>query len=407
MPDRSWQEKLTHFYLFISFIGFSALWYSEFVVSMATALAGVVMLISIPIVRSSVYKNLFLSTFLIVGLVALHGLFTDFGSTTSAKTLLALGMSFILVASFVMYEIATQKQQLFVLFAIVVVVLIINLISVSGYWANKTYYDQMLLQSKSIPIPNMHHIHFGVINAICILTIVGVWVREKSHTLQPYFLVVGILILICFHILSSRTGLLAFYGGSMIALLVYAIRNKAYKVLIIGPLALAILAILAYVSNSSLQSKIDNSIEDIQSWGHDDEINHKSMAMRIEAYKMCAQVIYENPLGVGAEEQDQTQHAMYNKQSTSLTLENRVGPHNQWFEYGVKYGWLGIVLFCIFVVQWFKLLPASSHYFWGIVAVFVISMFFESLLDRQKSIFFSMTLLPLAYHILKKDSKME
>ena len=150
-----------------------------------------------------------------------------------------------------------------------------------------------------------------------------------------------------------------------------------------------------------------NSIEDINSWGEGDEINHKSMAMRIEAYKMSVAVLIENPLGVGAAAQDQILQEMYEKKNTLLYKENRVGPHNQLLEFGVKYGWIGIIGIFVFYLGWLRLLPNTSAFFWGVVVVFLVSMQFESLFERQASIYFSMTLLPLFYHLFRNQQLIE
>ena len=63
---------------------------------------------------------------------------------------------------------------------------------------------------------------------------------------------------------------------------------------------------------------------------------------------MCIKIIKNNPFGVGAKAQKQVIQETYVKENTPLDIENRVGPHNQFLEFGVKYGWIGIFLLILF-----------------------------------------------------------
>jgi O-antigen ligase len=408
MPDSGKQSTVTTVFLSFSLLGFAALWFSPFVVSVVTALSGLAVLFYLPKSFPRYNRMILLSSVLLLLILFVDFVFHLGEKTTSAKFLLMLGLVFILQGHSYFFERASRQKLSYYFIVIAAIVACINVIAVAGYLSDKSYFDQMLLQSKSIPIPNMHHIHFGIINAITILGIVGQLVGDKVDKKMNILLwVFGIICLLSFHILSSRTGLLAFYAGSFITLVIYVIQHNAYKILLFGMLGLTSLAVIGYSFSSSLKNKVANSMEDINSWGKGDEINHKSMAMRIEAYKMSVAVLIENPLGVGAAAQDQILQEMYEKKNTLLYKENRVGPHNQLLEFGVKYGWIGIIGIFVFYLGWLRLLPNTSAFFWGVVVVFLVSMQFESLFERQASIYFSMTLLPLFYHLFRNQQLIE
>ncbi|MGB1038194.1 MAG: O-antigen ligase family protein [Bacteroidia bacterium] len=403
LAKKFWSNHTVNAFLILSFIGFTALWYSEFIISVVTAVAVVISIISYRKGNSRAYNGLFLSLLFILALAILDAVFHIGGKVSGAKLLLAVGMVGVGIASFKVFEDAKRKNLITLFIGMLACVSVINIIAVSGYLTNKEYLDQMLLQSKSIPIPNMHHIHFGIINALVIIGSVGTLVLGVLSRIQRNLTIVLLTIcLISFHILSSRTGLVSFYSGTVVTLIVYSIQQKKYKVLFTGVLSMIFLVAGSYTLSSSFQNKISNSIEDINSWGKGDEVNHKSMGMRIEAYKMCLQVLLENPIGVGSDAQSKVQQEMYISQNTVLTKENRVGPHNQFLEFGVKYGWLGVLGILVFLLSLMKLLPQSSAFYFGIVTIILVSLQFESLFERQKSIYFCMTLIPLFYFLLEK-----
>ncbi|MDG1756355.1 MAG: O-antigen ligase family protein [Bacteroidia bacterium] len=288
--------------------------------------------------------------------------------------------------------------------AISLVVAIINVIALSNYFLNMDFYNVLLLQSKSIPIPNMHHIHFGIINACVIAILGGLIVTQKLKKTQKNLITfLVIFIIISFHVLSSRTGLLSFYFGVVASLIAYAFQKKSYKELIFGFLLILVSISMSYYFSTSFRNKIENSIEDYNSWGKGDEMNFKSMAMRIEASKMCVKIIGEYPLGVGVKAQEQVLQATYVKEDTPLDIENRVGPHNQFLEFGVKYGWIGIILLVLFFISLIPVIKQSSFPLVAVITIILISLFFESLLERQTGIFLFSLFIPLGISLFKKE----
>jgi O-antigen ligase len=185
-------------------------------------------------------------------------------------------------------------------------------------------------------------------------------------------------------------------------LMVYAVRKSQFIVVLIGLLSIGVSLGTAYGLSSSFQNKVENSLEDLSSWGNGKEINFKSMGMRLEAARISVYVIRLNPMGVGAASQDEAMAAAYDELDSVLLEQNRVGPHNQFLEFGVKYGWLGMVLLLVFFVSLIFWAKRSNFSMWGIVAFLFIAVFFESLLERQVSLYFIALLVPLSYHFFAK-----
>ena len=396
------QNRLTYLFYAVSLLGVSALWYSPAIVSVATLMCIVLSLLRLKFFFKTPFKPVSVVLVVLMLLVLIDGIVSGFQGQASAKFLLILGFVGVFNASYHFGK-SDSRTMLIYLLIISSIVALVNMIAVGNYFMHKEYFDTMLLQSKHIPV-GMHHIHFGVLNGLLIILLFGsFFVIEKWNRVHKIIsTIILYIIFISFHILSSRTGLFSFYGASLVMLVVYAVRKSQYKVIMIGVLTLSVSLGAAYGLSSSFQNKVANSIEDMSSWGKGEEINYKSMGMRIEAARMCVYIIRFNPLGVGATAQDAAMAATYEALDSVLLEENRVGPHNQFLEYGVKYGWFGLLVILSFFFSLFAWAKDSSFSMWGIITLLFIAVFFESLLERQASLYFIALLVPLSYHFFVK-----
>lgn len=397
-------EKTSLFFYYVLIVGFMSLWLSPFVVSVSTGFS--LIYVAINFKHLFVVKNIRIVyvSFAIFLLSLIDILINGLTNITSSKFLLLLGF-LVALASFSM--LFHQKKNRLVNLTLILssIVSSLNILVITNYFLNKEFYDSLLLQSKSITIPNMHHIHFGIINACIIALLIGILLTKKFNSKIQFNFAFGLLLIsfISFHILSSRTGLLSFYVGLFVSLVWNAIQNKSFKSLVIGFVVIMLSISLSYSFSDSFKNKIQNSLEDYNSWGNGDEINHKSMAMRIEASKMCIKIIKNNPFGVGSKAQKQVIQETYVKENTPLDIENRVGPHNQFLEFGVKYGWIGIFLLILFFVYLIPLIRSSSFPLIGIIGIVFISLFFESILERQTSIYIFSLFITLSTSLFRLD----
>ena len=397
-------EKTSLFFYYVLIVGFMSLWVSPFVVSVSTGFS--LIYVALNFKHLFVVKNIRIVyiSFAIFLLSLIDILINGLTNITSSKFLLLLGF-LVALASFSM--LFHQKKNRLVNLTLILssIVSSLNILVITNYFLNKEFYDSLLLQSKSITIPNMHHIHFGIINACIIALLIGILLTKKFNSKIQFNFAFGLLLIsfISFHILSSRTGLLSFYVGLFVSLVWNTIQNKSFKSLVIGFVVIMLSISLSYSFSDSFKNKIQNSLEDYNSWGNGDEINHKSMAMRIEASKMCIKIIKNNPFGVGAKAQKQVIQETYVKENTPLDIENRVGPHNQFLEFGVKYGWIGIFLLILFFVYLIPLIRSSSFPLIGMIGIVFISLFFESMLERQTSIYIFSLFITLSTSLFRLD----
>jgi len=404
LAKTQWRSILSKIYLPIVIVGFAALWFSPAIVSIVTAICGILFLAQAKTLLSESYKSMLYPVLVLLLLAVLDLIFHSSASIVLDKWLLILGFSFLFLSG-TYFQLISNKNLILVFLILCFVVLVINILSVSNYFIHKEYYDQMLIESKSIPITSeMHHIHFGIINAIALLGLGGLLVLGKvKSSLQVFTVLAFIVIFFCFHILSSRTGLVAFYAAVFVSIITYAIRSGKRKVIYIGVAAIPLMLVSSYFFSSSFQNKVLNSIEDVQSWGNPEEINYKSMAMRIEAYKVSLQVILQNPIGVGAGAMNQSIQETYERNESVLYKENRKDPHNQFLEFGVKYGWIGILALLFFFYQLVRLTEQSWFPVLGLVTLLFVAMQFESLLERQASIYTIGLFMPLFIVLFSKN----
>ncbi|MBT6235814.1 MAG: O-antigen ligase family protein, partial [Bacteroidetes bacterium] len=285
------------------------------------------------------------------------------------------------------------------------IVMIINVLAVANYFQNKDTIDALLLQSKSIPIPYaMHHIHFGVINGISVLLLIGIlhnYLTDRKFKIITTLILV--VIVMSMHILSSRTGLVSLYVAVLASVCYYVLKTKRYKVLLISVIAFLTIGLGTYMLSNSFRNKVQNSVEDVHSWGLQNEMNHKSMAMRIEGYKAAAYTIKHNPLGVGVNNLDRKMEQGYNAIHSPLWSENRKRPHNQFLEYGVSFGWLGMLAIVYFVVVLFKFAQQRQYTYFGFMVLLLVAFQFESLLERQTSLYFLGIFIPLFIHLFTSE----
>lgn len=374
------------------------MWFSPFMVSLCT-----LVLLIVFFLEDSDTFNAYKKLFFLFGalLVAIGISLLVVKQPGISKELLLLVGWFILSATALMARKVYWRQ---VFLITTVFVLFVNVYSVSNYLSNKAVYDELLLQSKSLPVLGMHHIHFGIINAFVLLIGFGLYVEKRLHGI-PHWLIIGALsiVFVCFHILSSRTGLLGFYATIMIGLVWHSVRRKQYKPLILGSSTIAVTLVLAFFLSTSFKHKIYNSLEDFESLTSGVDKNYKSMTMRVEAYKTSLRIIADYPLfGVGSTGVFNTLQTYYELSNTELKKENRIGPHNQFLEYGIKYGIPGIFWMVCFFWLMFKYAPKDSIYPILVLVLLLLACQLESLFERQNSIFFVSMYIGMSYHLFSR-----
>lgn len=396
---------------FIFLIGISisilSLFFSPFLLSAGTAILLLSLLVEPKRLLSIGWTWVFLYATPLI-LLVIDFLRNENVDVITAKILLMLGF-FVIASAVQINKQCIKKYSQFIYVLWLIAVLLVNVLSVTNYYMNKEILDSLLLQSKSIPIiGGMHHIHFGIINAISILiTLYLLLFRQFSSKIQKNLLIVSlILLLFSFHTLSSRTGLVSLYGSLAVCLFIYAIvkRDIKHSLILVG--AMVVINALALSFSTSFKNKLANSVEDVESWDNESSINYKSMGMRLESYKNSWFIIKQNLLfGVGAGQAESEIQWAYEERKTVLYMENRIGPHNQFLEFGIKYGLIGIIYIGLWFLYWlYRSFDPLQFLLLALVLLILFSSQFESLFERQVSIFFTAGIFPMVRHAFSSEN---
>lgn len=270
----------------------------------------------------------------------------------------------------------------------------VGVLTVFRYFGNKTDYDALLVQSKHIPIAGgMNHIYFSLASAL-VLSFILFSLKEyqylSSRKRWRIAMITGVILLGCMHILSTRTGLVVLYSGMGMALILSAFKGWIRKkTMIIALVVMLTLPVMAFLSFSSFRSKLQNSWEDLQAMSQGgEEINHKSMGMRMESYRVGAMLFSEYwAIGTGKTNVKTEMQDAYVRAHSLLSPENRIEPHNQFLHFGIAFGVSGFLLFLFFwILPIFDFRNIHPVFFAVTVILFITSML-EPLLERQSGMF--------------------
>lgn len=324
----------------------------------------------------------------------------SWGKDVEMNMLWAVMSSLILYFSLALQKDVIQKLK----FVLILLVAAVNLISVIHYLQNREVIDQLLLQSKHIPVfGGMHHIYFGILNATLVLLKIADLLHAETAVRTHAWIkkIEGwaiAIILMGMHVLSSRTGLFSFYMVLVILLIYAAYMDKKKRKLVAWIAIPAILLpAISFVALPSFRNKIANTTEDLMATEKGgEEVNFKSVGMRMEAWKVSMGIIQTHPItGVGAGNVEQAMQKQYEESGSVLIPENRIGPHHQFLEFGIKHGVLGILLLGVmFIYLWARGFRDKNLAWLAVTTLFFISFMLESMLERQHGIvIFSITYL--------------
>jgi O-antigen ligase len=268
-----------------------------------------------------------------------------------------------------------------------------GVVSVYNYFINKELFDQLILESKPLPIEfgyGIYHIQFSIlIAASCLLGlfILLKWRLFELTQIEKLACIVLVLVnFICAHILGARTGLLSLYLGiSFLALLEFRTLSKKVKIMaVIGAL---LIPVLVYTLSSSLRNRIQNTLVDLEVAWEGKDANDYSFALRIQAWKNASDVISKHPIwGVGIGDADSVLFNNFNSVNSKIKTENRKNPHFQFLESSVQSGLISGVLYLLIILFAMYYAFKSSSILGAIALLLFIASCFESILERQASV---------------------
>lgn len=352
-------------------------------------------LVRVPNWDKTTLKN---NYWIVLGYIFLLGLISYFTSQDliiwERKLIMKLPLVLLPIGMLFSYRFSL-KQFFYLLLIYSVSICIVALSTTVNYFLHYEEINALIIQSRAIEvIGGINHIYFSIFNSFSILALGYVYVNfnrfKVAGGLKTVVLVVGLLNLICLHILSARTGLVGFYFSLFLLGILLVVKYKKIKPALIGGAVAVVLLTGAYLSVGSFKNRIENTITDFKITYNNENPNFRSFAMRFEAWKTAIHIIKDNgAYGVGMGDVEAEMQERYEIDRTLLVYENRIPPHNQFLNDGVAYGVLGIALLLLLFALPFGGQKLITHpvflAFWGIV---LMGFMFESVLERQRGVAF-------------------
>lgn len=278
------------------------------------------------------------------------------------------------------------------------------------YLQDPGWYHQLVLESKPMPVlAKMHHIEFSLYLACSGWAGLYLWSMKPNHpglnALRWFTLIAALLNVMLLHFLSARTGLLAFYVG-LAVWWIWMFRQR-WKQMILGGVALISVLAVAALWVPSLRNRVLNTYDDLRTVTGKADPNDKSFAQRWEAWKASIYLMGEQPLfGLGMKELAPELSRAHEAIGSEVLPWNRKMPHNQFLETGVQGGLMALLLLLLGLFFWFKdAVKSGNSLLLSILGMLIAAFTFESLLEQQSGVLWSVFWPVLAAYIHGKNIK--
>ena len=288
-----------------------------------------------------------------------------------------------------------DKNRYHIIFYFFIIATTIGTISsFINYLNNYEELTKAYLRSKIIPLP-VNHVRFSLIVTFSIAC--GFFLYIKKYYVFTKYERWGLLIITIFniaflHLMSVRSGLLAFYMLVFFAA-TYIVFNSKYKLKVI-PIALLIMLspLAAYYTIPTFKNKVKNTIEDMDKATQPASANYYSLSKRIYTYKVGYDIWKRNPyLGLGIGNIRTETEKTYIRNFPVIQHFSWAMPHNQYLKYLATFGIVGFVLFMFsFYYPLFAFKALRKDWFLLTqYAIVSLSFLFEATLDTQLGLNYS------------------
>lgn len=285
-------------------------------------------------------------------------------------------------------------------------------VSVYNYFLNKELFDDLILQSKPLPVEmgyGIYHIQFSIILAgVILLGLISLRHMYINSRLNVIFYALALMVVVnifSIHILSARTGLIGLYAGVGIWLLSLTGHIKKGTLRWVLPLVVLIPLALYFLS-SSLRNRILNTVDDFNVVMEQKDPNDYSFALRVRAWQNAANVIKQHPFtGVGLGDAEQVLYEQFALTDPAVMPQNRKNPHFQLMETAVQSGLIcALAYLFIFILMFFRDNKSINIHMLCFGALFFIASCFESILERQASVVAFVFFIGMAEGLFRKST---
>jgi O-antigen ligase len=241
-----------------------------------------------------------------------------------------------------------------------------------------------------IPLPlKMNHIRFSLMMASAVF--IGAYLLWDNRTFfhkkteRIFLFAVCIINGIFLHILSVRSGLLAFYLGNGVLILFYMVNKKKYLHGVLMLLSMMILSVVLYFTVPTIYNKINYTVRDVSRFFNGENSISYSDGNRLLSMKIALEIGKESPwLGIGLGDVENKMFAYYELHHPEMPKEQRLIPHSQFLYCWLAAGVMGVLCLLMLIIVPYcqqhlrlSLLPILIH------TVYVSSFLSEATLENQ------------------------
>ncbi len=306
----------------------------------------------------------------------------------------------------------SKKYFHHVLYAFVILSFITAAISVGIFIIDYSAIIESYKYAKVTPnIFNINHIRFSIMLVLAIFS-AGYLIKENYFLVSKYekyaLIFMAVFIFTFLHILSVRSGLLAFYATCFVITIASMFIYKKYLIGTAVLLLIIIMPILAYFTIPTIQNKINYMALDISRFLKGEDVNHWSDGNRLLSLKIGLKVGTSNPIvGVGVGDVFDEMCYYYKKNHPEVLEKFRLIPHNQFLYVFAASGVIGLILFLyVSFFPFFLSITYRSIVFLALLVSILSSYISEATLENQLGVCLFITFYLIGWHC-KPESKTE
>ncbi len=318
---------------------------------------------------------------------------------------LRIKIAYVVIALSFMFVPKIEKNAVYKTFYFfILAIIVVGIGTLINFFHHYHYYVASVKHSRSIPIiTGVHHMYYSVAVAWAAFLCLFLWQKErKKHWLVTF----GFLVLLLLF-LTSRTGLFAFACGVATWIFHYLwIQKRRYWIALALILIGIASSVIAVATIEPLKRRYENTLLDIQMFLNKEDLSDWSISRRLVSYHAAWKTLNEHPWGVGIGAVDSVYKNYFFSLGYRIRRSSFTLPHNQFLEFGILIGWMGIAVFLLlWILPFVETKAFGQHWLWSVFcAVAIGALLFESMLERQRGIAIVVLFYCLLYRSLKEKS---
>jgi O-antigen ligase len=256
--------------------------------------------------------------------------------------------------------------------------------SLAKYYEHKASFDVGYGFSKVIPTPFKNdHIRFSLAVVMSICFCADLFTRYSKPLTRILLIFIILIDILYLHILSAKSGIVAFYLVAIITIIQVIFSTKFRKLGVASFFVLATLPFVMYLVLPSFKNKIGYIRYSISQMSNSDKETNISDEGRLISYNYALQIIRQHPLnGVGLGDVFYQMKLKYDHDFPDKKTEVLL-PHNQFLMAGVAVGIFGMLYLLAMLISIYKLVKKNDFLYLSFCIITFFALMIEPLFETQ------------------------